>query len=586
MRKYILLTFLSGLILVQSAFGRDYRIQSLEVDARLMNAIRLSWLDDLGISPGAFYSPSLKGTYERKIQAHLYSQGYLYGFLSAIRETISSDSQFVDLKIEGSSGKKSYFGEIHVEADSMRTDGYKRLISIHKGDAFSQPRIEADIKTMLVFAADSGYMFAKAEVEPPTLHSSHDAAKINIKIHIHEGQAVRISKIILHGNVQTHPNVILRELNLRIGERFPRKYMDEIPKDLLRTALFKDVKQPEIAQIDDGKYALLISLVEGNATSFDGVVGYIPQKNNADGGYFTGLLNFNFNNLFGTGRKFNVHWEKPDVLSENFELNYTEPWLAGYPFDLSTNLQRTVRDSTYLEWKGSLHGRYRFGRVFSAIGEVGRQVVLPDSLSSIRLHLARYQQLNYKVGIIYDDRDYPLNPRQGIYFSNSYTLAQKTNFGPGFLLRQDSIAKKESIEILKLRFDWYHELFRNQVTAIKLNANQVKGNRLQLTDYIWFGGARSVRGYRENQFQGSVAAWVNLEYRFLLGRNSRLFVFNDWGIYRYRQGNGQKVQEIPMGYGLGFRIDTALGNLGIAFGLGRGDSFSEAKIHFGIVNRF
>jgi len=586
MKGIVLFCLLYGLFFNQFVFGQNHSIKSIEIDQRLEKALSSKWLDEAGLREGAAFQQTERISWIKKIQAHLYGQGYLYGQISAIREKLSADSQNVALRIEGVSGQLSRIGRIRIVADSLRPRSYEHLQSISKGDVYSQHRIESDIKNMLTLAADSGFIFARAEVDPPNIHSNRDAGEINLMLHIHEGAPVKISKIILRGNNQTKDRVILRELSFGIGQRFSRKFMEEIPRELLRTGLFKDVKRPVIARIDSMKYAMILSIKEGNATSFDGVVGYIPQRGKSENGYFTGLLDIAFNNLFGTGRKFNVHWEKPDVLSENFVLNYTEPWVANYPLDLSTNLERTVRDSTYLEWKASLHARYRFGRVLSAIAQIGQQVVLPDSFSSIRLHLARYKQINYQVGIVYDNRDYPLNPRQGIFFSNSYTFANKTNFGPGFLLRQDSIAKSESIEILKLRFDWYYELLKNQVTAIKLTANQVKGDRLQLTDYIWFGGARSVRGYRENQFQGSVAAWVNLEYRFLIGRNSRLFLFNDWGIYRYRAADGKDAQEIPMGYGLGFRVDTALGNLGVAFGLGRGDSFSEAKIHFGIENRF
>ncbi len=40
------------------------------------------------------------------------------------------------------------------------------------------------------------------------------------------------------------------------------------------------------------------------------------------------------------------------------------------------------------------------------------------------------------------------------------------------------------------------------------------------------------------------------------------------------------------GYGIGVQLETVLGNLGVSFALGQGDSFSTAKIHFGIINDF
>ncbi|HXX64237.1 MAG TPA: hypothetical protein VEO56_10605, partial [Bacteroidota bacterium] len=45
-------------------------------------------------------------------------------------------------------------------------------------------------------------------------------------------------------------------------------------------------------------------------------------------------------------------------------------------------------------------------------------------------------------------------------------------------------------------------------------------------------------------------------------------------------------QAFRYGYGIGIRLDTALGNLAVSFALGEGDSFSTAKIHFGLINDF
>ena len=121
--------------------------------------------------------------------------------------------------------------------------------------------------------------------------------------------------------------------------------------------------------------------------------------------------------------------------------------------------------------------------------------------------------------------------------------------------------------------------------SIEINGKQIKGDQLQLTDLFWFGGSQSLRGYRENQFWGKVIAWANLEYRFILNRNSRIFIFSDWGFY---QGLDKSVKdnEVLPGYGLGIRFNTPLGIMGVDYGLGKGDGFSEGKIHFGITSQF
>ena len=41
-----------------------------------------------------------------------------------------------------------------------------------------------------------------------------------------------------------------------------------------------------------------------------------------------------------------------------------------------------------------------------------------------------------------------------------------------------------------------------------------------------------------------------------------------------------------LGYGLGFRLDTAVGLMGVAFAFGEGDTFSTAKLHFRLLSEF
>jgi outer membrane protein insertion porin family len=325
---------------------------------------------------------------------------------------------------------------------------------------------------------------------------------------------------------------------------------------------------------------------EGNATTFDGVVGYIPAEDgSSENGFFTGLIDLSLSNLFGTGRKFGVYWKKPDRNSEEFSIRYQEPWLFGYPLDAGIGMERIVRDTTYIEWQYEVNSRIRIGENLYGVSRINRKLAFPDSSASREQNLARNSVLNLEIGLEYDNRDYPVNPRSGFYYRNTYSYGFKENFGPSYLLKAGGINKNERLETIKLSFKWFQSLISNQVLGVELNGYKVTGTKLQLTDYFWFGGSRTLRGYRENQFRGEIIAWANVEYRFLLSRNSRIFIFNDWGFFRDPGADTNQDDTLP-GYGVGIRLNTGLGIMGIDYGLGRGDSFGQGKIHFGLVNRF
>ena len=130
-------------------------------------------------------------------------------------------------------------------------------------------------------------------------------------------------------------------------------------------------------------------------------------------------------------------------------------------------------------------------------------------------------------------------------------------------------------------------VFRRQTVYLGMHGVEVKtGDAFApVSDQVRFGWAKTLRGYEEDAFRGSLVAWGNFEYRYLLGRRSRVFLFLDGGMYQRREREGL-VRGTKFGYGFGLRLETGLGLFGVDFGLGEGDSFLQAKVHVGLVSRF
>ncbi|MEJ2055266.1 MAG: POTRA domain-containing protein [Calditrichaceae bacterium] len=459
-----------------------------------------------------------------KLLDYMHSQGFIYAYIDSITTEINSDHNNVRMLIYGRSGDRAYFGDISVEADSLDADRYRQLLDIRKGDIYSESHLENNIQYLLNYAADSGYPFADIKTENIVVNNENGRNYAQIDLKIEEGHKIFISGINITGNTYTSDNVILRELDLIPGALYSKKLVDEIPESLMRLQIFKNIKLNGINLVSADSVQVNIEVEEGNSIMMDGVVGYTPDvSGNGSGGNFNGLFNLSLKNIFGTARKFDVHWEKPDTYSEQFNLRYTEPWVLDYPLDASVGLDRTVRDSSFVKWNTFLNMRFRVLSNLSVIAGISRNLAFPDSASSRDNRLLRNEVINLELGLEYDTRDYPQNPRAGLFYSNSYAYGFKNNYGPSYLFVEDSIRKKEELQIIQLKFGWYYNLWSNQVFSLELNGKQIKGDDLQLTDVFWFGGSQTLRGYRENQFWGKVIAWANIEYRFILNRNSRFW---------------------------------------------------------------
>ena len=192
--------------------------------------------------------------------------------------------------------------------------------------------------------------------------------------------------------------------------------------------------------------------------------------------------------------------------------------------------------------------------------------------------------LNLKI----DTRDDPYSPTLGVLFLNSYLYSQKSIDGPAQYITQ-SLRTKVDLQRFSVSFYTYYQIFDRQILAIGINGRELRGPAFENSDLFRLGGTNSLRGYREEQFLGSRIFWSNLEYRFLFTKRTFGFVFFDTGYYLRPaeiNKNIPKTEEFLYGYGVGLNLETGIGVLGVSYALGKGDTFSDGKIHFGIINEF
>ena len=196
------------------------------------------------------------------------------------------------------------------------------------------------------------------------------------------------------------------------------------------------------------------------------------------------------------------------------------------------------------------------------------------------------------MGVVFsiDLLDRPANPRKGLFYRADIGYGLKRNYSTSSFTPEK---EKASSKQISLDLNHFLPTLRKQTFSVGLHLKALNTDEksIPISDQFRLGGINSVRGYREEEFSGTRIAWANLEYRFLLNRNSRIFLFTDFGYYERSSPAGSagqfgKISGEKSSYGFGLRIDSKAGLLGLDYGLGEGDSFSQGKIHFGITNRF
>ena len=525
------------------------------------------------------------------ILSHLEFEGHYFASIDSMGEEYSDDSSRIDLTIYITENPRIQLKTVIVSDSSQ--DNLPLLESYFKQNVkFTLFRLEEGIEDVLNAMDESGHPFAQLRLNELQLIRLPDAAEINASFFIEPGPEVILSGVEISGNKNTRNSFIIRETRIKPNSLFSAQAFERAQRYLERTMLFETVEPLQIIRRQDDYYAL-VKVKEGKHNSIDGALGYMPRTETQDG-YWTGLLDFAFNNLFGTARKFHIHWEQPDRYSQDIALYYREPWIGGIPLDVSVSLDQSVRatsgflslggEDKFLNRNMELTGYYLLNENIEIEGGITNNEVIPDSAARYILGMPHSLAWGLKAGFTIDNRDNHLNPRKGIRYRNLVTAVDKKNY----VAANYSIPPNVKEKRIELDFEAVFQLSQWSVFDLRMSARHLESPQqdIPISEMYFLGGSRSLRGYREEQFAGTSIAWANIEYRWLLSKYSRIFVFNDWGYY-YRTAQSIPVNEAwHYGYGCGIRLETALGIIGIDYGLGESDAILNGKLHFRLRNDF
>lgn len=519
----------------------------------------------------------LRGYYERE---------FVFTRIDSMIYNFTVDSSKIDIHVYIKEDQSLRLGEMKLLGlDSTQNIELVSRFNTRQGQRVDLSKIEEDIDDALQQMEKKGHPFCRFELQNVRLDSlSGKKHGLGLDWKVVYGPQLMIREIQIGGNKITKQNVIQREIRIKPGEKYSPLKTEKIKNRLMRTGYFTRVDEPVVYLGAGQEGGLFIQVEEGRASRFDGVLGYTPGQVSSKG-YFTGLIDISLGNLFGTGRSLQAHWQKRDRETQDILLSYREPWIAGFPIHLGLSFAQLIQDSTYVQRDLSLDINMP---IFENLALTARMIeieITPDSLGSYVFGLFHSSTFNVSLGLEYDSRDDRLNPQQGVYYQTAIQNGQKKNFGPKELLQD--VKNSYTNRRMTLDFELYLPLFKRQILAMSLHGRQIKSNEkvVPLPDQFRLGGAKSLRGYREDQFRGSNIAWTNLEYRYWLGRRSRAFLFADYGYYDNKIENG-KIHAYRLGYGFGVRLQTGLGIMGVDYGLSSNEDLLNGKIHLSLTNEF
>lgn len=543
------------------------------------------------VSIGSSFQEELVDTIKYNIKRNLNDLGYFNSELKISVDSLLQDSIYsINLSYNINEGSPSYINNISISGiNKIDSANIYQQFSFLEGEIYSSNRLEEVISNSLDYLEDNGFPFAVIKINSVVFENDtlDDERNVNLNLMFEKGLLGKIDNIEILGNTKTKDYVITRELRIDSSEVYSQNRIDEIPPKLNRLRFFQPVKRPLFYLNNKDEGILQISVEEKETNNFDGVVGYVPG-NDYEKGYFTGFVNISLRNLFGTGRGAAFRWEQLSRETQEIEIKYLEPWLFSYPFNINLGLFQRKQDTTYVQRHINVQLDYLATEEISAGFIFETQATIPTDNGTNQFTVFNSSTITTGVNFQIDSRDDFYAPTSGVYFLNSYKYSRKKINGPARFITSQT-ETNITLQKIEVDFNTFIEIFNRNIIAIGVHGRELQGSFFEISDLYFLGGTNSLRGYRERQFQGNRLLWSNLEYRYLLTRRSFAFAFFDSGYFLRSEDqsrNIQKISDVKLGYGIGINLETGLGVLGVSFALAQGDSFSEGKIHFGLLNEF
>ena len=545
--------------------------------------------DLFGWQPKKVYSRNeISDGFERITMAYR-KDGYVFAQVVPQTSPASTNNANIGIAVKIHEGKRLRFGNLSISGNKLFSKSeILRELGLRKGQFFSQVALEAGIEEIQKIYSEYGH--PKVEIEPAIINLSPQNGSLDFHLLIREGEKVSISDVKVSGLEKTKQHVVIREIPIIANEVYDQNKIDSSYHRLRNLGYFHHVNPNLLEEgTTEGTINFHAKVTEGRTGRLIGILGYAPPVEGSESvPQLTGVVEFGESNLLGTGR--DVHFQWKSGLLKTLRVGYKEPWVLGRPITLGVvysqlKQRNPFNDEESEEKEVNLSGFSKFGRFYEGEVTLGYKYLnfeditptslpqnIDDPLSVTPLptvvdripatESGRGSKYSITLRLTRDSRDYYLNPTSG---------------------RRDSFAVELSRSDFRLRKIWldlqqYFQTWENQIVAIELHGAAAWGVKIPPTELFYLGGASNLRGYDEDWFSGPRRVHANLEYRFLMGRNSQFFTFLDLGSVTFID-RPTELDRLRIGYGFGARLESKGGIIQLDYGLAAGDSALRGKIH-------
>ncbi len=344
----------------------------------------------------------------------------------------------------------------------------------------------------------------------------------------------------------------------------------------------------------------------------DGIIGFAPNsENNSSKLLLTGEVHLKFNNLFSSGKQFELNWRSFLQRSQELKMRFNWPYLFNTKLGADARFELLKYDTLFLNLNAQIGLQYQLKANNYVQFFVNRQQtnLLSVDTAQIRATQAFPQQAPvqvtlYGLGLHLEQLDYRFNPRSGYIFEingaagrkklQSNSLIQQVVFydslrPEGYTL-YDTIPTRYIQYNVSYKFAKFIPLFRRITVLAMIDGAHVVAPRIYYNELFRIGGAKSLRGFDEQSITASQYVMGTLEFRYLFQRNGYFQVFTNAAWISRKLDTQPLFIDYPYGFGAGVSLEAGNAVITLAYALGSQQGnpieLKTGKVHIGIVNYF
>jgi outer membrane translocation and assembly module TamA len=478
----------------------------------------------------------------------------------------------------------------------LRSAGFREVLYRRRT---INPEVLQNLSTRLLKAASNvGFPFAAIRLDSFKLHDQ----QLEARLFVEKGPLILFDSLKVTGDVKISKNYLANYLGLRIGRAYDQSLVLRIRERLRELPFLQSQKDPTVA-FTPGRARVNLELQRQRASRFDFLIGVLPNSAQVNRLLITGNFEGEMYNQFGQGERLYARFEQVRPATQRLDFQVGYPYVAGLPLGGDFKFHLYKRDTTFLDVDTDFGIQYlldggNYYKVFwnnhsSRLLGINRASLLQNQRLPADLDIS---QSSFGLEMRRVQLDYRYNPRRG------YSVLLRAGAGVKRILKNtklQELALDYLYDSLQLRtfqyritgeFSGYLPLGkRSTVKLASTGAWTISNQAIFRNEQLRLGGNKLMRGFDEEIIFASSYLVGTSEYRLLLGQNSYLYAFLDYGWIIDRTSKiNQNYRVYGTGAGITFETRAGLFGVSLAYGakVGASPDLAAPKVHFGYVSLF